>query len=74
MHGNNIAIDVIEENHHKKLFESPPCFPEKYEKFPFIPINPYAPPYVITCLDNSNSNEQITINNNTLLTELEETI
>lgn len=72
MPDNNIAIDVIEENHHNKLLESPPCFKYKYEEFPSTPINPCTPPYVITCMDNSN--EQITINNNTLLTELKEII
>lgn len=73
MSDNNVAIDIFEEN---KLndFQHDPHYPYKYDEVPpSYPINPCAPPYVITCMDSSN-NEQITINNTTLLTELKEII
>lgn len=78
MSDNNVAIDIFEEN---KLDDfKAPHLPHIYEEFqlpfkydektsPYYPVNPCTPPYVITCMDNSN--EQITINSNTLLTELE---
>ena len=73
MPDDNVAIDIFEENK-LNTFQHDPYYPYKYKEVPpSYPINPCAPPYVITCMDSSN-NEQITINNNTLLTELKEII
>ena len=79
MSDNNVAIDIFEEN--KLDDFKTPHSPHKYEEFqqpfkfeynektspypPYYPVNPCAPPYVITCMDNA-SDEQITINNNIL--------
>jgi hypothetical protein len=80
MSDNNVAVDIFEEKDFDDF--KTPHSPHKYEEFqppfkfeydkktspypPVYPVNPCAPPYVITCMDNA-YDEQFTINNNILL-------